>query len=228
MPGSQGNIKRDEFFDTIVGYMKEVLDSWSGETPPHIGVCFSYPTEITPEKDGKLLHFSKEINAHEVEGQLIGANLNQALSRYGYSLPAGMVQLNDTVATLLAGKSASAEHPYSAFIGFILGTGTNSAYVEQNKNIGKLPLKMASTMQIINMESGAFNLISGGSIDENFDQTTKRPGLYRFEKMISGAYLGTLGSRVLEEAIVEGLFTSNTAAKIKALLPLDTVSMDRF
>ncbi len=228
MPGSQGYIKRDEFFDAIVGYMKEVLVSWSGDTPPHIGFCFSYPTEITPEKDGKLLHFSKEINAHEVEGELIGANLKRALARQGYPAPAGMVLLNDTVATLLAGKSASAEHPYSAFIGFILGTGTNSAYLEQNRNISKLPRKKDSGAQIINMESGAFNKFSGGSIDENFDQTTKRPGFYRFEKMISGAYLGPLGSRVLEEAIEAGLFTLNTAAQIKALLPLDTVSMDRF
>ncbi|MCF7915918.1 MAG: hexokinase [Spirochaetaceae bacterium] len=228
MPGSQGYISKEEFFDTIVGYMRDVLDSWSSDSPPYIGFCFSYPTEITPEKDGKLLHFSKEINAHEVEGQMIGANLNQALTRHGYSLPAGMVLLNDTVATLLAGKSASAEHPYSAFIGFILGTGTNSAYVEQNKNIGKLPQKLASATQIINMESGALNVISGGSIDENFDQTTKRPGFYRFEKMISGAYLGPLGSRVLEEAIDAGLFSPDTAAEIKAMLPLDTVIMDRF
>ena len=228
MPGSQGYISKDEFFDTIVDYMRDVLDSWSSDSPPHIGFCFSYPTEITPEKDGKLLHFSKEINAHEVEGQLIGANLNQALTRHGYSLPAGMVLLNDTVATLLAGKSASAEHPYSAFIGFILGTGTNSAYVEQNKNIGKLPQKTASTTQIIIMESGAFNMISEGSIDKNFDQTTKRPGFYRFEKMISGAYLGPLGSRVLEEAIEAGLFTPDTAGGIEPLLPLNTVSIDRF
>ncbi|MDZ7792897.1 MAG: hexokinase [Spirochaetia bacterium] len=228
MPGSQGYIKRNEFFDTIVGYMKEVLDSWSGDTPPHIGFCFSYPTEITPDKDGKLLHFSKEINAHEVESELIGANLNQALTRQGYAPPAGIVLLNDTVATLLAGKSASAEHLYSAFIGFILGTGTNSAYVEQNRNIGKLPQNIGFESQIINMESGAFNKLSGGTIDENFDQTTKRPGFYRFEKMISGAYLGPLASRVLEEAVEAGLFTPNTAAEIKTILPLDTVITDQF
>lgn len=228
MPGSQGYIKRDDFFDTIVDYMQGVLDSWRSDRPLHIGFCFSYPTEITPDKDGKLLHFSKEINAHEVEGELIGAHLYRALSRRGYPAPAGMVLLNDTVATLLAGKSASSGYPYSAFIGFILGTGTNSAYLEQNRNIGKLPLKQDSGTQIINMESGAFNKLAGGSIDENFDHTTKRPGFYRFEKMISGAYLGPLGSRVLEEALKAGLFTPNTAAEIKPILPLDTVLMDRF
>src|SRR6056297_3042408 len=228
MPGSQGYISKDEFFDTIVGYMRDVLDSWGSDKPPHIGFCFSYPTEITPEKDGRLLHFSKEINAHEVEGELIGTNLRQSLKKRGYPEPAGMVLLNDTVATLLAGKAASTERPYSAFVGFILGTGTNSAYLELNRNITKLKNLPSTGAQIINIESGGFDKFPGGSIDKNFDNTTIKPGSYRFEKMISGAYLGPLSSRVLEEAIEAGLFSDPGAAAVKKLLPLDTVSVDRF
>ena len=228
MPGSQGLVHKDEFFETIVDYMQDVLDAWSKDQPLHIGFCFSYPTEIKPNKDGRLIHFSKEINAHEVEGELIGTNLRQALKKRGYPEPAGMVLLNDTVATLLAGKAASTEHPYSAFVGFILGTGTNSAYLELNTNITKLTNLPASGAQIINIESGGFDKIPGGSIDQNFDSTTIKPGSYRFEKMISGAYLGPLSSRVLEEAIEAGLFSAPAAAALKKLLPLDTVSVDRF
>lgn len=228
MPGSQGFMGKEEFFETIVDYMQEVLDSWNCDQPPHIGFCFSYPTEIMPDKDGRLLHFSKEINAHEVEGELIGTNLRQALKRRGYPEPAGMVLLNDTVATLLAGKAASTEHPYSAFVGFILGTGTNSAYLEKNENITKLPALPSTGAQIINIESGGFDKFQGGSIDQNFDRTTIKPGSYRFEKMISGAYLGPLGSRVLEEAIEAGLFSSTAAGEIKQLLPLDTITVDGF
>ena len=226
MPGSQGFIGKEQFFETIVDYMQDVLDSWSSSQPPHIGFCFSYPTEITPDKDGRLIHFSKEINAHEVEGELIGTNLRQALKKRGYSEPAGMVLLNDTVATLLAGKAASTEHPYSAFIGFILGTGTNSAYLEKNENISKIPGLPAKGAQIINIESGGFDKFRGGSIDQNFDNTTIKPGSYRFEKMISGAYLGPLSSRVLEEAIEAGLFSAEAGHEIKQLLPLDTVTVD--
>jgi len=228
MPGSRGLVHKDEFFDTIVDYMREALDSWSSEQPLHIGFCFSYPTEIKPNKDGRLIHFSKEINAHEVEGELIGTNLRQALIKRGYPEPAGMVLLNDTVATLLAGKAASTEHPYSAFVGFILGTGTNSAYLELNKNITKLNNLPSDGAQIINIESGGFDKLPGGSIDKNFDNTTIKPGSYRFEKMISGAYLGPLSSRVLEEAIEAGLFSDSAGSAIKKLLPLDTVSVDRF
>ena len=228
MPGSQGLMHKDEFFETIVDYMQDVLDSWSSATSPHIGFCFSYPTEITPDKDGRLLHFSKEINAHEVEGELIGTNLRQSLKKRGYPEPAGMVLLNDTVATLLAGKAASTERPYSAFVGFILGTGTNSAYLEKNENITKLPALPSTGSQIINIESGGFDKFRGGSIDQNFDQTTIKPGSYRFEKMISGAYLGPLSSRVLEEAVEADLFSGAAASEIKKLLPLDTVTVDRF
>ncbi len=228
MPGSRGLVHKDEFFEIIVDYMQDVLDAWNSEQPLHIGFCFSYPTEIKPNKDGRLIHFSKEINAHEVEGELIGTNLRRALIKRGYPEPAGMVLLNDTVATLLAGKAASTEHPYSAFVGFILGTGTNSAYLELNRNITKLKNLPSTGSQIINMESGGFDKFPGGSIDKNFDNTTIKPGSYRFEKMISGAYLGPLSSRVLEEAIEAGLFSDPGAAAVKKLLPLDTVSVDRF
>jgi hexokinase len=37
-----------------------------------IGFCFSYHTEIFPDKDGRLIQFCKEIKAHEVVGQFIG------------------------------------------------------------------------------------------------------------------------------------------------------------
>ncbi len=228
MPGTQGFISKEQFFNTIVDYMQDVLESWSGTEAPHIGFCFSYPTEITPDKDGRLVHFTKEVNAHEVEGELIGENLKKALKARGYALPAGMVLLNDTVATLLAGKAASVEHPYSAFTGFILGTGTNSAYLEKNEHIRKLSKLQPDGAQIINMESGSLDKIAGGTVDENFDAGTIKPGSYRFEKMISGAYLGPLGSKVLEEAIEAGLFSASAAKQINALLPLDTVTMDLF
>ena len=40
-----------------------------------IGFCFSYPTEIFPNKDGKLLYWTKEIKIPRMAGQFIGKNL---------------------------------------------------------------------------------------------------------------------------------------------------------
>jgi len=228
MPGSTSPVDKRTFFDTIVDYMEPLLSSLNGQAPPHIGFCFSYPTEIYPNKDGRLLHFSKEIKAPEVEGELIGANLSAALRRRGFPAPSRIVLLNDTVATLLAGKAASEGGEYDGFVGFILGTGTNSAYIEGNENIKKLGISSMPGRQVINIESGNLNRINGGSIDSAFDATTKRPGYYRFEKMVSGAYLGALAGTVLMEACKAGLFSPSGAEKLQQIQRFDTITADGF
>jgi len=228
MPGSKSYVDKTLFFNTIVDYMKELLEGWKDGEKPHIGFCFSYPTEIYPNKDGRLLHFSKEIKAPEVEGELIGENLTRALVKRGYSEPGQLVLLNDTVATLLAGKAVSAGPNFDSFTGFILGTGTNSAYIETNENIKKLGRTRSSGSQIINMESGNLNRIAGGSIDTAFDATTKRPGYYRFEKMVSGAYLGPLAGMVLMEAVEAGLFSPQASAALSEVMDFNTVTVDNF
>ena len=73
MPGMKREVGKDEFFRTMAGYVEKVLD-----TSNSIGFCFSYPIEMFPSKDGRVLFFSKEIKAPQVEGQMIGANLNAA------------------------------------------------------------------------------------------------------------------------------------------------------
>ena len=129
MPGLEGEISKAEFFKTIAGYVKP-----NAELSDRIGFCFSYPTEILPDKDGKLLQFCKEVQAPEVVGELIGKSLLKTLGMQEKQI----VLLNDTVATLLAGKSASFGREYDSFIGYILGTGTNTCYIESNRNILKI------------------------------------------------------------------------------------------
>ena len=121
MPGLDGEISSKEFFSTVADYIRPLA-----EKVDRIGFCFSYPTEILPDKDGRLIQFCKEVQAPEVHGQLIGKNLLETLGTPDKKI----VLLNDTVATLLAGKSASVGRSYDSFIGFILGTGTNTCYIE--------------------------------------------------------------------------------------------------
>ena len=82
--------------------------------------------------DGRLLKWTKEMKAPEVIGRFIGKGLLEALGRGGAGK--SVVLLNDTVATLLAGKAADKKR-YGSYVGFILGTGTNIAYLEKNENI---------------------------------------------------------------------------------------------
>ncbi|MHC4509954.1 MAG: hexokinase family protein, partial [Planctomycetota bacterium] len=151
MPGLERNTSKDEFFAAIVEYMARVAD-----VSDRIGFCFSYPTEILPGKDGRLVRFCKEVKAKEVEGELIGENLLAAMARAGCKAHKAVVILNDTVATLLAGVSTSAEMVYDSYVGFILGTGSNCCYVESNRSISKLSGLDGAGEQIVNVESGAF------------------------------------------------------------------------
>jgi hexokinase len=199
MPGLEGEISKTEFFDTIAGYIRPLV-----EKSDRIGFCFSYPTEILPDKDGRLLQFCKEVQAPEVVGELIGKNLLQALGMEEKQI----VLLNDTVATLLAGRSATAGKDYDSFIGYILGTGTNTCYIESNTNILKNQELNKTRSQIINIESGNFGKAPRPDLDISFDNSTANPGNYTFEKMFSGGYFGGLCLTTLKAAAKNGVFSA--------------------
>ena len=219
MPGLEGEISKEEFFNTIAGYVKHL----AGKTD-RIGFCFSYPSEILPNRDGRLLYFCKEVQAPGVVGQLIGKNLLEALGMPEKQI----VLLNDTVATLLAGKSASIGHEYETFIGYILGTGTNTCYNEKNINILKNKSLDLSKSQIINIESGNFALAPRTDLDHQFDSSTTNPGSHTFEKMISGGYFGPLCLLALKTAAKEGFFTEAATSGLLALPELSSEEVNFF
>ena len=223
MPGLEKETAKDAFFATIAEYLAGVADA-----SDRIGFCFSYPTEILPSKDGRLVRFCKEVKAKEVEGELIGENLLAALARAGHEGHKSVVILNDTVATLLAGVSASHEMIYDSYIGFILGTGSNCCYVESNKNITKLSGLDDGAQQIINVESGAFAKAPRGTMDIQLDKSTLDPGQYTFEKMFSGAYLGPLCLKALQEGARQGLLSKAVAEKMLAAEDLQTRDVNDF
>ena len=216
MPAVDRQLTKDEFFAAIAEIVQETASQAT-----RIGFCFSYPSEITPERDGRLIRFTKEIKAPQVIGELIGANL---LAKLKMKKP--IVILNDTVATLLAGKAASHKRTFSSYIGFILGTGSNASYVETAKKIVKRPGLRGH--QIINIELGNFNKLKRGLVDEEFDATTTTPGFHVFEKMISGAYLGPLTLCCLKKASQAGLFSKETAERIELLPRLETKDLSQF
>ena len=79
MPGIEREFSKKEFFDTIAANLDYLKDRAS-----RIGFCFSYAMKITPENDGEVLSFSKEIKAKEVVGSLVGKSISDAIvERYG-------------------------------------------------------------------------------------------------------------------------------------------------
>ncbi len=222
MPGVEREIGKDDFFRTMAGYLKDIAAA-----SQNIGFCFSYPVEMSSNKDGRLIRLSKEIKAKEVIGELIGENLNRALASMGLGGDKHIILLNDTVVTLLAGIGCK-NKIYSSYIGLILGTGTNACYIEKNSNIKKSKDLDTSKSQIINAESGNFAKIKQGKIDASFDKSTINPGVQKLEKMISGAYLGPLCLAAIHKACDDILFSKAVSNALRQISALDTKDMNAF
>jgi hexokinase len=219
MPAIDEELSNKEFFATLAAYLTSYKD-----VSEKIGFCFSYAVEMFPNKDGKLLEWSKEVKAPEVIGQMVGENLLEAMG----TPEKHIVLMNDTVSTLLAGQAATAGRKFDTYIGFILGTGTNACYIEKNKNITKTADLDQKGNMIINIESGNFGLMPRTDVDIAFDNTTKQPGRYTFEKMISGGYFGGLCTTALKMAAAEDVFSSETRVKMKNMDELTSEEVNNF
>ena len=106
---------------------KEMADMITGikrEKEMPIGYCFSYPTESVPSGDAKLLRWTKGVDIKEMIGEVVGKPLLDYLNERNKIKFTNIKVLNDTVASLFAGLTDST---YDAYIGLIVGTGTNMA-----------------------------------------------------------------------------------------------------
>lgn len=221
MPGVKEEVSAKEFFSILADNVERLIDK-----SDKIGFCFSYAAEILENHDGIPLVFSKEIKAPEVIGMRIGENLLKELANRGYDVSNKKISIvNDTVATLLAAKAAYPENA-SGYIGFILGTGTNTAYAEKTCNIEKIN-KSSEDRQIINVESGGLKLFLG-DLDNEFMETTKNPETYHLEKKISGAYLGGFAAMVIDKAIEEGVFSEEFASRYASIERINTTRMSHY
>ena len=222
MPGATSRVYPDDFYGVFARQLERTRPYVKDDA---VGFCFSYACEVAPDGDAKLLHWTKQIQAPEIVGQWVGAELKKRLS---YS-PSKMLVLNDTVTTLLAGKAN--EKPgerYSAYIGFILGTGTNVAYVQKTAGIAKLPKGDYPPEMIINAESGGFSRIAQSRFDAAMDAKSLDKGSQVFEKMIAGAYLGPIGLEVLKAAAKAGFFSADASKQVLALSSLESMHLDNF
>ena len=139
---------REELFkelaDMIVGIKRD-------EEMP-IGYCFSYPAESVLSGDAKLLRWTKGVDIKEMVGQLVGKPLLDYLNEHCKIKFTGIKVLNDTIASLFAGLT---DNSYDAYIGLIVGTGTNMATFIPADKIKKLdPSHNIQGLVPVNLESG--------------------------------------------------------------------------
>ena len=219
MPGTHGEVTEEEFYDAFAKELKRVAPK---ATAKKFGWCFSYDADVTPDLDAKLNCWTKGIQAPAIVGQYVGKELLKRLGGGSIAI------VNDTVATLLAAKAMEGDKSYSSYIGFILGTGTNAAYVEKNTNIKKLSGLDTEGSMIINSESGNFDKFPRSTFDLAFDKKQRDPGRHALEKTISGGYLGGLGLEIYKAAAKEGLFSAKAVAGLGGLGALETMDFDNF
>jgi hexokinase len=222
MPGTYGAMDANAFFDVIAQRLAPIADK-----ARDIGFSFSYPAEITPHRDGIIKYLVKELKVNGAEGLYLGENIKLALKRAKLNDDKNIVVINDTVVALLGGKAAYPTQ-FSGYIGFILGTGFNSCYVEKSSNIGKISSKKQRDTMIVNMESGGYDKLLRGNLDRELDCSAKDPGVHQLEKMISGAYIGQLARLVFNFAADKGLLGVQTASRINELKDLPTLELSLF
>jgi hexokinase len=173
----------------------------SDELP--IGYCFSYPAESTLDGDAKLLRWTKGVNIKEMLEQPVGQPLLNHLNESGKKFTSVKV-INDTVASLFAGLTKSG---YDAYIGLIVGTGTNMAALMRPDKIKKLNPEYKGTEPIpVNLESGNFNPPYLTYVDDKVDASSDSKGRQRFEKAVSGMYLGEIFKSMFPYDEVEDKF----------------------
>ncbi|MGI5069532.1 hexokinase [Treponema pectinovorum] len=213
MPALEREYSKDEFFSAIadrIDYLKDKAQK--------IGFCFSYSLDMTRNHDAIVNALSKEVKARSIIGLAVGKCLKEELLRRGWKSIEKITVCNDTVSALLAGKSALNE--YDSYIGFILGTGMNAAFVDYSKN--------TEDGQIIVCESGKCDTFQLSDFDMDADLRTAVPHQFPLEKCCSGAYLGNTVLSVLYFAAREGLFSPVAAKKLLELKELSTIEADDF
>ncbi|MEY8488864.1 hexokinase [uncultured Parabacteroides sp.] len=171
-----------ELADMIVGIKRD-------EEMP-IGYCFSYPAESIPGGDARLLRWTKGVDIKEMIGQLVGKPLLDYLNEHSKIRFTGIKVLNDTIASLFAGLT---DNSYDAYIGLIVGTGTNMATFIPADKITKLnPADNMKGLIPVNLESGNFHPPFLTAVDDTVDAISGSLGIQRFEKAVSGMYLGDI------------------------------------
>ena len=173
-----------------------------------IGYCFSYPAECQTDGDAKLLYWTKEIERPDMVGKLVGKMLMDYLNN-DPSIPTTFTDIkviNDTVACLFAGLSDVGK---DAYIGLIVGTGTNMAGLMQMNKIEKLNYKGRGLLPV-NLESGNFNPPYLTVMDGLVDAMSNNKGRQRFEKAISGGYIGEIFKTVFCEEKIKYNFNGES------------------
>jgi hexokinase len=175
---------REDLFRSQASVLKQL--KVSDKTP--IGYCFSYPAKSLTDGDAELIKWTKGVSIAKMEGYPVGKPLLDFMNKNTGHHFTDIRVVNDTITSLFAGLLNPG---FDAYIGIIVGTGTNMATFFPSGYIPKLgSLKGWTGETPVNLESGNFYPPHLTSLDEEVDAGSDNKGFQRFEKAVSGMYLG--------------------------------------
>ncbi|KAI0980947.1 hypothetical protein GJ496_008977 [Pomphorhynchus laevis] len=223
---SSGNALFEFIADKIVEFLENNNMDKSEEYK--LGFTFSFPCDQKSLKKGILVKWTKGFDCPDIVGRDVVGSLQSAINRKGVKVKI-VALVNDTVGTLMA----SAYNYPDCAMGMIVGTGTNACYVEKVSEIKNVNhLKCKTEEMVINMEWGAYGDTNGKlerfitPFDEEIDNESINPGMQRFEKLISGMYMGEVVRKILLHLIDKKLLFIRSANHTESLTfdmgPLNT------
>ncbi|XP_067295554.1 hexokinase-2 isoform X2 [Pseudorasbora parva] len=206
----------EELFDHIVHCIADFLEymGMKGASLP-LGFTFSFPCHQTRLDQGILIKWTKGFKASGCEGEDVATLLKDAIHRSEEFDLDVVAVVNDTVGTMM---TCGYEDPQCE-VGLIVGTGTNACYMEEMSNVELVDGDEG--LMCVNMEWGAFG--DSGELDDvctafdrSVDDQSTYPGKQRYEKMISGMYLGEIVRNVLLDFTAKGLlFRGKLSERLK-------------
>uniref|UniRef100_A0A4W6EP71 Hexokinase-2 n=1 Tax=Lates calcarifer TaxID=8187 RepID=A0A4W6EP71_LATCA len=206
----------EELFSHIVDCIADFLEymGMRGASLP-LGFTFSFPCHQSKLDQGILLRWTKGFKASGCVGQDVVTLLKDAVSRRQEFDLNFVAVVNDTVGTMMTCGYEDSK----CEVGLIVGTGTNACYMEEMHNIELV--ENDDGRMCVNMEWGAFG--DNGELDDfctqfdhMVDECSNNPGKQRYEKMISGMYLGEIVRNVLMDFTAKGLlFRGKLSERLK-------------
>ena len=198
--------------------LHEKMAGWIGELQnldqdvTKIGYCFSYPAASRLNGDAVLLRWTKGIEIPDMLEKPVGEPLIAYLNSHKdiNTTFTDIKVINDTVACLFAGLS---ETGYDSYMGLIVGTGTNMASLMRLDKIEKLKNKDIGSIPV-NLESGNFYPPYLTIVDGLVDAMSNNKGQQRFEKAISGGYLGEVFKTVFSHEKIKYDFDGGALANM--------------
>ncbi|CCD22192.1 glucokinase NDAI_0A00320 [Naumovozyma dairenensis CBS 421] len=202
----------------------EQIEGGISAKPLRMGFTFSYPVDQTSLNSGTLIRWTKGFKIADTIGRDVVQLYQDELKKNELPMINVVALTNDTVGTFLSHCYASDNTDSMTtgeisepVIGCIFGTGTNGCYMEEIKNIVKLPadvkkklLDEGKTHMVVNTEWGSFDnelkVLPTTKYDVDIDQKySANPGFHLFEKRVSGMYLGEVLRNVLVDLHKRGL-----------------------